>query len=237
MTRTGTTDTAAHGTAAEARLAWLTLQDGTFPAGRFVHSNGLECWLAQHRDAGEEDIGRLARAWLAGSVATLDAVVLAHTWRAPERAETYDRLLRTYRMSAAARTASELPGRQLAMAITRIAPGTDRTGYLARVPAGEVPGNLPVVEGLVHRHLGIGLTDAVLGSLRAALAGLFSAAVRLGRLAPLAAQRLLLDSGPSIVELAGVATSTEPADMSATAPELELYAMRHERARARLFTS
>jgi signal transduction histidine kinase len=45
-----------------------------------VHSNGLEAWLAAHPQAGPDVVVALARCYVAESVATLDAIVLAHAW-------------------------------------------------------------------------------------------------------------------------------------------------------------
>ncbi|MDQ4117165.1 MAG: urease accessory protein UreF [Actinomycetota bacterium] len=222
---------------AAARLAWLELQDGTFPAGRFVHSAGLEAWLGAHPGADEEAVGSVVAAHLSGSVATLDAVFLAAAWRAPGRAPELDDQLTAYKTSAAARSASEGAGRQLAFAATRVVPGADRVAYLGAVGAEAVPGNQAVVDGVVSRHAGVGVEDAVLGFLRGAAAGLLSAAVRLGRIGPLSARRLGFAMHPDIAALTCVALGTSEADVYTATPELEIHAMRHERSTGRLFTT
>ena len=39
-----------------ALMAWMQLHDSAFPAGRLVHSHGLEEWLAQRPDAGPDEV-------------------------------------------------------------------------------------------------------------------------------------------------------------------------------------
>lgn len=226
-----------HGGSAAARLAWLELQDGTFPAGRFVHSAGLEAWLGAHTGAGEDAVGTVVAAHLAGSVATLDAPFMASAWRDPGRAPELDAHLTAHKTSTAARSASQGAGRQLAFAASRVVPGADRLAYLGAVVDEVVPGNQAVVEGVLGRHVGVGLEDAVMGYLRGAASGLLSAAVRLGRIGPLSARRLGFAMHPDVAALTRVALDTAEADAYTATPELEIHAMRHERSTARLFTT
>ena len=221
-----------------ALAAWLTLQDSAFPAGRFAHSHGLEAWAAANPRAGEQDVIELARTAVTDAVAPLDAVFLAHAVRSsPQALPELDRRLGTYKITAAARTASQRTGRQLALTASRVLPDAEAIDFLGAVLAHETPGHQAVVEAAVHRHLGIGARLAVLGFLRGTLAGLLSAAVRLGRLGSLRAQRALLAEAGHLAELAADAEAAALDDAWATVPELEIHAMRHETATARLFTT
>ncbi|GAA4989957.1 urease accessory protein UreF [Kineococcus glutinatus] len=222
-----------------ARLSWLQLQDGTFPSGRFVHSNGVEAWLDHHRSAGADDVAALARTHVGALVGPLDAVVLAHAWDATGADDLHDldRLLTAHKTSASARTASQACGRQLAATALRVFGSALRQEFLLAVTGGRAEGNQAVVEGAVLRDLGVGRTDAVLGFLRSAHAGLLSAAVRLGRLGPIAAQRALFEDGPFLLEVAERSATTVLHDLGSSGPELEIFSMRHERSTARLFTT
>jgi urease accessory protein len=228
---------------AMARLAWLQLQDSAFPVGRFVQSNGLEAWLAAYPEAGEEQIAELARAHLAQAVATLDAVVLARAWDCTDVSGLFvlDRLLGTYKLAAAARTASMHSGRQFALIARRIvqfdAGHAFVDDYLDAVLAEATPGHQAVVEGTVHRNLGVSRVDSVLGFLRSTHAGFLSAAVRLGRLGSISAQQVLLRERSLIAELTEAALTTGLDDLTTCTPELEIHAMRHETSEMRLFTT
>ena len=56
-----------------ALLLWLQLHDSAFPAGRLVHSQGLEEWLADRPEANPDDVGALALDYLVHGFAPLDA--------------------------------------------------------------------------------------------------------------------------------------------------------------------
>lgn len=223
----------------QADLAWLQLHDSAFPSGRFVHSNGLESWLALHPDAGEPEIHAAVRAYLRGSVATLDAVVLGHAWLSDstEALVELDHLDRAHRITRAARISSESCGGQLATVARRVLGVVAGSDYLGQVVTGHTPGNLAVVDGVVQRALGIDRARSIAGALRSSYSGLLSAAVRLGRLGPMRAQQLVFDDTPWIADLARTAECAPLATLASFVPELEIAAMRHETASARLFST
>lgn len=222
-----------------ADLAWLQIHDSAFPSGRFVHSNGLEAWLATRPAVGEPEIHAAVRAFVGGSVATLDAVILGHAWLADstEVLVDLDRLDRAYKITRSARVSSESCGAQLATVARRVLRGTQTSEYLQLVVSGDTPGNLAVVDGVVQRTLGIERDRAIAGALRSSYAGLLSAAVRLGRLGPMRAQQLLFDDAPWIADLARTAECAPLAAVTSFVPELEIAAMRHETTSARLFST
>jgi urease accessory protein len=223
---------------------WLQLHDGAFPAGRMVHSNGFEEWLAQRPDAGAANIEAAALDYLAYGVASLDATVTAAAWRAaPVLVQLcdLDALLSSYKLFGNARTASESAGRQLAMTahsvgLCNVGPcGTD--GYLASVLAGDTVGHLAVVEGALQAHIGVTVHSAVLGSLRSALASVLSAAVRLGRLSPLQAQRIQIRNVGAVVDLATESCARPLDQITSTAVQLDISGMCHETRTQRSFAS
>src|SRR5690606_23358087 len=91
-----------------ATLALLQLHDSGYPAGRFVHSNGLESWLGAHPAAREHEIAEVGRSFVLDTVAGLDAVAMAHVWRRDglEELLELDRYVSAHKLSASARTAS-----------------------------------------------------------------------------------------------------------------------------------
>jgi urease accessory protein len=221
-------------------LAALQLADSALPIGRFVHSNGLEALLRADADAGEDTIADIVRVFVTECVAPLDGVVLAHAHRATgegdvERLVQLDRLLETFKTTPAARLASTSCGHRL-VALAPLLVDSPELEELARLIAGRrTPGNLAVVEGAVARALGVDCEAAVLIELRGAATGLFSAAVRLGRLSALRAQGALRSLEPLLRTAAEGALRASTDFLRAAAPELEIYALRHWRADARLF--
>lgn len=225
---------------APAFLAALQLADSTLPIGRFVHSHGLESWLAAHPAAPDDVIEEVVRSFVTEAVAPLDGAFVARAHRASTAVQALrdlDRELTARKTIAAARTASTACGRQLA----RIAPtlvADDVLGAYCRAVGGDREGgNLAVVEGALARALGIGVAEAVLLELRSAAAGLFSAAVRVGRLGPLRTQALLARLGPALAIAAAAAITAGDDDLHSTAPALEIASLAHARRDARLFST
>jgi urease accessory protein len=224
---------------ATALALWLQLHDSAFPAGRLVHSHGMEEWLATRPDTEAAAIEAVVVEYLTHGYAPLDGTITAAAWRAAPSSECLlglDDLTSSYKLFDNARTASEAAGRQLARTAERIGL-VDGDRYLAAVRTGTCAGHAAVVEGALQAHLGVTLHTAVLGSLRSLSASMLSAAIRLGRLGPLQAQRIQVRNVATVVELAHQACRRSLNDLSSTAPALEISGMRHETRTARLFAT
>ncbi|MET0897492.1 MAG: urease accessory UreF family protein [Mycobacterium sp.] len=218
---------------------WQQLHDSAFPAGRMVHSNGFEEWLARRPDARAPEIEAAALDYLAFGVAPLDTTVTAAAWRmAPVLVHMCDLdvLLSSYKLSSNARTASQSAGRQLAVTAREVGL-CDGDGYIAAVVAGDAAGNLAVVEGALQAHIGVSAHTAAVGSLRSALASVLSAAVRLGRLSPLAAQRIQIRHVGAVVALAAESCARPIDDLHSAAIQLDIAGMCHESRTQRSFAS
>ncbi len=222
-----------------AAAQWLNLHDSAFPAGRLVHSNGIESWLHAFPDAGAERIIELVIDYVTASVATLDAVVGAHAWATDDAGQLagLDELLLSYKTSENARTASLEPGRRLAQTVRRVAMPCGADEYLNAVIAEQAAGNIAVVESVVQAGIGIDHPTAIMGSLRSAMSSAFSACVRLGRLGSIGAQRALVASTPDLAKLVDVVIATPLDEVTNNTFELEVFGMRHRLMSPRLFAS
>jgi urease accessory protein len=220
-------------------LATLQLADSTLPIGRFVHSHGVEAWLRAHREASEEELTALASSAVCEGFAPLDGAALAHAHRARKTASLLelDALLTARKLGPPARAASQACGRQLAALAVQLTSNPLVAELAAHVRSHESDGNLAVVQGALARALGLPIRDAVLVELRAAAAGLLSAAVRLGRLTPTRAQVVLLQAAPTVERATDAALELQLDDLRSGAFELELYALVHRRADARFFST
>ncbi|GFG54160.1 urease accessory protein UreF [Mycolicibacterium agri] len=224
---------------AVALTLWMQLHDSAFPAGRMVHSHGLEEWLATRPDADADQVAAAVLDYLTHSYAPLDAVITAAAWRAAPDGDALcalDELTASYKLFDNARIASKSSGRQLASA-ARSSALVDGFGYLDAVIAGATQGHCAVVEGALQAVMGITVRTAVLGSIRSMMGSMFSVAVRLGRLGPLHSQRIQARHAARIVVLADQACLRRLDDVYSSAPALEVSGMRHETRSARLFTT
>jgi urease accessory protein len=224
---------------AGAFLAALQLSDSALPIGRFVHSHGLEAWLRREDAAEEADLAELVESVLAETFAPLDGVVLAHAHRAAALDDLLhlDRTLTARKLSAPARAASCACGRQLATLSGGLVDDALVASLAAEVRERRTDGNLVVVEGALTRALGLTAGQALLLELRGTAAGLLSSAVRLGRLGPQRAQAMLAALAPAIARAAADALDAGLDDLRSTGVELEIAAMSHRRADARLFAT
>ncbi|WP_019511156.1 MULTISPECIES: urease accessory UreF family protein [Mycobacteriaceae] len=217
---------------------WLQLHDSAFPAGRMVHSHGLEEWLHRRPEAGADAVETVVCGYLRHGVATLDATITAHAWLADDldTLADLDDLAATYKLFGNTRTASVSAGGQLAATAVDIGIG-QRHPYLLAVATGAVPGHAAVVDGVVQALLGIPREVAVIGVLRSMMASLLSAAVRLGRLGPLQSQRIQLRNAEAMAVLAHAACERPLSELSSVSPALEISGMRHEERTSRLFAT
>jgi urease accessory protein len=221
-------------------LAALQLADSALPIGRYVHSFGVEAWLRERGDVAPQALADLVQAVVCEALAPLDGAVVALACQADTVSEltALDELLTARKLAPSARAASQMCGRQLAALGARLAP-RDRllTSFAELVHSRETVGNLAVVEGSLARALGLSALEAVLVELRGAAAALMSAATRLNAISPVRAQIVLAGLASDFVTAAELAVTVEPGELSATAPELEMFALAHRRTDARLFAS
>jgi urease accessory protein len=221
-------------------LAALQLADSALPIGRYVHSFGLEAWLRARGEVAPDTLAELVNAAVCEAVAPLDGAFVAHAWRARTVSEltSLDEMLTARKLAPSARRASRACGRQLAALGAQLAPrDLLLVAFAERVHDRKTESNLAVVEGSLARALGLSALEAVMVELRGAAVGLLSAATRLNAISPVRAQIVLAGLAPALAAAAEDALGLKLGEVSATAPELELFALGHGRADARLFAS
>ncbi len=214
---------------------WLLLQlaDGTFPSGGFAHSAGLEAasvlgGLAEASDptasfleASLRQVGRASLPFVRAAAA--DPTRLA------ELDESFDA---TLPLSGPNRS-SRAQGRALASSTSRIWDVLAPIAEHARIG----PGHHAPMFGAIFGTLGIAPEETLTAYLHGAARGILSAAVRLGLLGPLEAQRLHAERAALLDAILDSARPLEPVQAAQTAPLLEIYAALHERLDGRMFQS
>jgi urease accessory protein len=220
-------------------MSAIQLEDNALPIGRFVHSNGLESWLQEHPEANYADLKDLIEGYLISSYAPLDAAAMAaaHEARTNSELHAIDRVVTAAKLTAPARSASESCGQQLASLARDLCAGELQVSYISDVVEGLTPGNLSVIEGTMAKGMGVTVADTVASTVRGAAANLMSAAIRMGRLRPKEAQRMLVEMTPTLLLAIHVAMNTPLDGIHSSASALEIAAMRHMGRDSRLFST
>jgi urease accessory protein len=110
------------------------------------------------------------------------------------------------------------------------------TEYRGRVRAGEAPGHLPVVQGLLLAGVGLDERIAATVSAHALSVGVVGAALRLSVITHVDAQRILAAVRGSLAELLAEPVM-DVAQAAVYTPATDVAAMRHESQTARLFAN
>lgn len=230
-------------------LASLQLADSAFPSGRFTLSSGLEAFVQAGlvtRATPPEFLQALLADQIHSGVAPADGVALACAHRAvPADAGTIDlgpvgRIddrLTAVKLPRETREASTRVGRQLLATATTTFGTPVVAAYATGVRIGEHPGNAAVALGLITAGLGVPVEHAVAGELYAFAAGWLTAAVRLSVTDHRIAQLVLHRLAPCLAQDTETACAGEIDDIRSCTPLVDVMAMRHERARLRLFSS
>ncbi len=225
-----------------ADLALLQYADSFFPSGTVSFSWGLETLCADGCIAAAPEVSSFLHGQLRHRWATCDRPAVAAAHKATDRAavdfdavESLDRLLEAQTLAAELRDGSRRCGGALLAVHEKLGtPGAEF--YRALVRSGSAPGHLAAVQGLVGRGVGLTLTACEVLSAHTLCVGLLGAALRLGMIGHLDAQRSLQQARELIADiLAAPAPGVET--ISAFTPEAEIAVMRHETAETRLFAT
>jgi urease accessory protein len=209
---------------------WLLLQlaDSAFPAGGFPHSGGLEA-AAQ---LGDVDVAAFAEdaVWGAAHLALplARAAFAAHAG-GPAALAAVDARAEAALANHVLRRASRAQGRAFLHACARAFPETE--------PLEQALAHLAPAQGAAAAALGASIDDAETLVLHTTVRGVLSAAVRLGRIGPLAAQATQRGLAGALDRARAAGRRVGLDGLAHTAPLADLAAALHDRLYSRLFQS
>ena len=224
-------------------LRQLQLSDSSFPSGSYTLSHGLETLVADRVVASIDDLAAFVRIQLLAKFGRSDLVSLLAAHAAAAGVDAIDKIvaidgrLTASKIAADDRIGSARSGRRLAIEVHRLAPSNALTAFVAAIVAGRTAGNSAVAFGLAGSALGIDRRATGLTASAAFVSGLAAAAVRMGLIGHGAAQRVIADAGPIIIDAVDTAEGGDWQDLRPSAPQIEIALARHEAASARQFAS
>ena len=219
-------------------LAALQHGDSFFPSGGVSFSWGLESLCAEGLVADETDVRRFVQGQLGHRWATCDRPALIAAHRAGRNLESValvDAELAALALPQGLRVGSRRAGGALLNAHERLETRHAKE-YRRMVKTGAAFGHLPVVQGLAWGAVGLAEEEATVVSAHTLCVALLGAALRLGVIGHVGAQRILDDMRPEMTRLLSLPVP-QAGDFSAYTPAADIAVMRHETAEVRLFAN
>jgi urease accessory protein len=219
-------------------FAILQHGDSLFPGGVTSFSWGLEQLAAEGKVADAAALSQYLEDQLRWRWASFDRPILCAAYRARADLAELSRVDAFCTASIAARELREGSIRAgqalLGVHVKLGTPGA--ADYRARLDPGLPRGHLPVVQGLVWGGLGFSEREASILSAYAYGAGSAAAAIRLGVIGHVHAQRILAHLAETVPALI-TAPPPELEDAASFVPATDIAAMRHEVSDNRLFAN
>ncbi|GGC61586.1 urease accessory protein UreF [Chelatococcus reniformis] len=218
-------------------LALLQYGDSAYPAGGFAFSWGIEGLIADGLLDGRQDLDDFVWEQLSSRWNSMDRPLMARAYRAGDitALAAVDRTIEGATPSRPMREGSRRAGRAL-LGVSARNGGALSLSYRAVLADDTCGGHLPVAQAVVYRDAGLELPSAELVSGWTMVNGLVSAAVRLGSVGHLEAQRCLETARSGLAELLAepVAADAEPWSFT---PLIDIAVSRVRCRATRLFTT
>lgn len=217
-------------------LAALQHADSFFPSGAIAFSWGLEGLATDGVVMDAVTLGGFVRGQLLHRWAPFDRPFVAAAMETDtDRVYALDREIECLSLTKEQREGSARAGRSLLAVHERL--GTaDSVSYRAAIRDGRAHGHLPTVQGFVFGRLDFKPEVAQTASAYGVAVGAVSAAVRLGMVGAIDAQKIIAEVRPVIIEI--VSSELPQIGRSSTfVPQAEIAMMRHESQTSRSFAN
>lgn len=220
-------------------LTWLS---PSFPVGAFSYSHGIESAVDGGLVTTADDLHAWIEAILHHGSGRMDAILLAHAWRA-ESEEDRQRAITVAEWADACRGTAELAlesraqGQAFLDALDAAAPHRRFAEYRAMLAAIDRPPAYACVVGIAAAIHGIALAPTATAFLHAFAANLVSAGVRLIPLGQRAGLAILAALEPAVIAVATAAPGCALDDMATATWVADWASARHETQYTRLFRS
>ena len=219
-------------------LGALQYADSFFPSGSIAFSWGLETLRADGQIVSAQQVAQFLEGQLVHRWASFDAPALVAAMRAGgklDRLSEIDDLVEAMTLATELREGSRRAGGSLLKVHASL--GTQGAAeYRQRIAVRKARGHLPVAQGLLWHATGLSEDACRAVSAHTLCTGVVGAALRLGMIGHLDAQKTMLQVRPVLVELLRLPAG-DLEELCAYVPHAEIAAMRHEVQDGRLFAN
>ncbi|HEX3302160.1 MAG TPA: urease accessory UreF family protein [Thermomicrobiales bacterium] len=223
-------------------LRLLQLTDSGFPTGAFAFSHGLEGLVSSGFVQSERDVEQFIIAQLREGFGGIECPAMAHAWRASRQANVdalleIDTLVDALKPVPVFKSGSVRTGRRLLESASGLLAGPMLADLRMAVRSGKTSGHHAVAFGVVMESAGQDLETASLALGAGFVNGLGAAAVRLGVIGQVAAQRIVGRSSNAIDAVAARGRGMALEEMGSYLPMIDVAGLRHPLLAGRVFAS
>lgn len=222
------------------QLALMQLADSFFPSGSFTVSHGLEYLVQSKQIETPQQLKTYLQILLHNKIGSCDLVALIHAYRGSQNNNistiiNADKQLYSQTLVAKNRQTMQKSGRALLMVaqqiwqdnkLEQLQLATDRFFCLH-----------PVVFGVVAQIAGIDERNTALAFLHSLITSLNGAAIRLGVIGHIQAQKIILALASDITNAYTLAQSLDIDRMWSCTPTIDLAQIQHQQLRTKLFAN
>ena len=223
-------------------LRLFQFTDSAFPTGGYAFSHGLEGLVAGGDVRTEADVLAVVQVHIEEGLTRVElpALYLAHRAARSERIEALmelDGTMDALKPVPAFREGSTKVGCRFLTSAAPLVSSSVVREYQARIGAGESGGHYAVAFGVVLAAAAVEESHAALAFGSGFVSNLTSAAVRLGLIGQVAAQRIITATLPAVESAAYYARDIGPDEMGGYTPGFDVAGLRQPTLTARLFSS
>lgn len=222
------------------QLALMQLADSFFPSGSFTVSHGLEYLVQSKQIENPQQLKTYLQVLLHNKIGSCDLVALIHAYRGSQNNNiptiiNADKKLFSQTLVAKNRQTMQKSGRALLMVARQIWQD-DRLEQL-QLASEQFYCLHPVVFGVVAQIAGIDERNTALAFLHSLITSLNGAAIRLGVLGHVKAQKIILALASDITNAYSLAQSLDIERMWSCTPTIDLAQIQHQQLRTKLFAN
>ena len=220
-------------------LSMLQLSDSFFPTGAYTMSNGLEA-LFKKKKIKERELQRIIQVFLERQIGPADCCALGSAYESAAKSNlagvlAVDDALFSMKLVQEVRSASARSGSQLVRCVRAFSEDKILDGYAGAIRKGKATGVYPVAFAVTCVALYVPKQEAGAMMLYSFCVSMAGAALRLGAIDHVAAQKMLHGLKPTIAKTARENIGRPLRSMWQFAPALDILQMEHEQMDSKMF--